>query len=207
MPASVLYPTASQEEIQNQATVHAKPQINEAYIKSIESSVASQPPTTYSSQEGTFSSPFAMTSAFANDFEYPGFSNFSTQEHDNNGLFDMFGHKEPSNGKTSIKTSNVLSSSAKDSLPIISSEKETSKFGFEFGPLSESIDDLELTTTDRAIKDKFLQAKFEIDVGNIPEANKILKEMMENEEIRYKQLSFLDNNGFLGEYAPTSESK
>jgi len=175
--------------------------------KNVEQPVSSQPNTAYSSQEPIYDSPFTMQTAFTNDFNFSPFNFENYNDENNNNYFDVFGFQSELNEVPASKSHSIPSNSTKDSPPLSNNYPESSKFGFGFEPLSEYINDLELTTSTKSIKDKFETAKFEIEVGNLPEANRILKEMLDNQEIRYKQLSFLDGNLINGSYTSISQSK
>lgn len=78
-----------------------------------------------------------------------------------------------------------------------------SKFGFGYESLAENIDELELINNNKESVEKFSQAKYQIEMGNNEEGNRILNEMM-GKEIRYKQYSNLENP-FSSTFAPISE--
>jgi hypothetical protein len=60
-------------------------------------------------------------------------------------------------------------------------------------------------SSDKEWKTKFDQAKFEIEIGNTQEADKILKEMLDNGEIKYKDFVSIDNGAFMNAFTPISE--
>lgn len=84
--------------------------------------------------------------------------------------------------------------------------KDTSKFGFGYDSLVESIDELELTNpSNKADEKRFQAAKDYIDSGNEGEANAILEEMMEKKKLQYKQLSYFGNDIFMSPFTPISD--
>lgn len=70
--------------------------------------------------------------------------------------------------------------------------------------LSDRIDDLELTSDNKDIIQKFSLAKYQIEMGNIEEGNNILNQMMENKEIAFKKYSEMDQD-ILKTFAPISD--
>lgn len=70
--------------------------------------------------------------------------------------------------------------------------------------LSDNLDDLELTSSAKDHIEKFSQAKYQIDLGNIEKGNEILNEMMKNKEIKYKDFSNIDQH-ILNTFAPISD--
>jgi hypothetical protein len=85
--------------------------------------------------------------------------------------------------------------------------KETSKYGFGYESLAESIDELELRDpTNKQDQVKFSEAKAKISEGNVDEADVILTELKESKKISYKQMTYFDNNIFMDSFAPISDS-
>lgn len=105
------------------------------------------------------------------------------------------------------KTNGLIEKAAPTfSFPISGKANGKSKFGFEYESLTESIDDLELVnSSDKGWKTKLDQAKFELVIGNSQEAEKILKEMMDNKEIKYKDFVSFDNSAFRHAFDPISD--
>ena len=84
-------------------------------------------------------------------------------------------------------------------------QPETSKFGFGYEPLSQSIDELELTNDDPYSAMMFQKAKDELKSGNESDAEQILRQMFDNGEIRYKHLSAFGSNLLMSTFAPISD--
>lgn len=84
-------------------------------------------------------------------------------------------------------------------------QQEISKFGFGYEPLSQSIDELELTKEDSYTSMMFQKAKDELKSGNEIESENILRQMFDNGEIRYKHLSAFGSNLLMSTFAPISD--
>jgi len=145
---------------------------------------------------------------FGSDFQIPAFeaANFHDDEDDTNmPFFKSFSYTD---SEPTTQTSNNVktSSTSKESLPQ-TSQVEVSKFGFngvfpdntqqedfESESLSDNIAELELTSNTKELNQRFSQAKYQVEMGNTEKGNEILGEMMDKKEIRYKELSNIEQD-------------
>uniref|UniRef100_A0A7S3N8B0 C3H1-type domain-containing protein n=1 Tax=Euplotes harpa TaxID=151035 RepID=A0A7S3N8B0_9SPIT len=204
VPAETLYPTGPQQMYPEKVTSTAP------MYGTVDYSAFAPPP---SMQSASYSvpepvEPSEKQAEFSLDFGMGPFDvNKLTEDFDEKLFVGSFSYQ--SNGKAKENGFKPKAApSYATSVPKyefgLSSEK--SRFGFEYEPLHESIHELELTNpSDKSLKEKFDQAKFEIDIGNELEGNKILKEMMDNQEIRYKIFNPVDNGVFMNAFTPFSE--
>lgn len=200
VPAESLYPTASP------VMQIEKPMVPMAYGGGVDYSGFSQPMMPVHSTGMLYSQPPVDQMIPSRDpFEMTELVDQLTEEEDTNSFMNKFNYSDSthsaSNGFTS-KATQIVSPFA------ISIDKRTngkSKFIFDYESLTESIGDLELTNlSDKEWKTKFDQAKFEIEIGNTQEAERILKEMMDNKEIKYKEFT-IDNGAFMNALTPISD--
>lgn len=202
VPAEALYPSTTQP-----ATLQAAPVPPPTY-GTIDYSAFSQPPTSvaaaaFVSQEPVSETPHKEASDYGSDLQIPAFDPAQfTEGLDNDPFLSAFNYKN--NGSAAKLPKSVPSSSTKDSPPDSGAFKEISKFGFGYEPLSENIDELELTSSKKELVEKFSQAKYQIEMGNIEEGDRILNNMMQKNEIRYKPFSSLENH-IMSTFAPISE--
>lgn len=142
-------------------------------------------------------------SDYGSDLQIPTFypAQF-TDDLDNDPFLGTFNYK--SFDPASQIPKSVPSSTAKESPPDSGAFKETSKFGFGYDSLSENIEELELTSNSKEMVEKFSQAKYQIEMGNVEEGNIILNDMMQKNEIRYKPFSS-SNFGVMSTFGPISE--
>lgn len=71
-------------------------------------------------------------------------------------------------------------------------------------PLSDRLEELELISDKQEINEKFSQAKYQIEMGNVDAGNDILNEMMQNKEIDFKKFASLDQH-IIQSFAPISD--
>lgn len=198
--AELLYPTATQQQVEN-----GSQSTNPSY-GTVDYSAFSQPPVGMT--ESAFTSQNQVPdhemekiiNAFDSDFHIPGLDSSQFNEEENNNAFlNHFSY----NGNGDAHDNDISHPSKSDQ-----SEGETkkgvSKFGFGYEELSENLSELELTTTSKELIEKFSQAKYQIEMGNIDDGNQILNEMMNNNEIRYKEFSNIDQH-IMSTFAPISE--
>lgn len=144
-------------------------------------------------------------SDFGSDFNIPPFDpNQFNDDNDNNGFLNSFNYKNENEG---VVKNSLPSNSTKASPPQVGEPRtrgQVSKFGFGYEALSENLDELEVTSTSKEVVEKFSQAKYQIEMGNIEEGNQILNEMMSNGEIRYKEFS-IDQHIMSSTFGPISE--
>lgn len=202
VPAEALYPSTTQP-----ASLQAAPVPPPTY-GTIDYSAFSQPPTSMAA--AAFVSPEPVSETFpkegtdyGSDLQIPQFDPAQfTEGLDNDPFLSAFNYK--SNGATTKLQKSVPSSSTKDSPPDSGAFKQISKFGFGYEALSENIEELELTSSRKDLIEKFSQAKYQIEMGNIEEGDMILNDMMQKNEIRYKPFSSLENH-IMSTFAPISE--
>lgn len=137
-----------------------------------------------------------------NEFRLPSSSNnFRVNEKPHNDNFAF------NNGTQYIPQQNYQAPQpAKTPVP---APKPSGKSKFSFGEESpaESIEELELKSIATSLdKSKFEQAKLYIGSGNLDEADAILKDLLEQDKIEYKQMNYFDNNIFMDSFAPISDS-
>ena len=108
------------------------------------------------------------------------------------------------NGGSKQEPKSFPSSVTKESQEDNGKYRQMSKFGFGYEALSENLDELELTSNKKELVEKFSQAKYQVEMGNLEEGNQILNEMMEDGEIRFKQFFGIDHD-ILNTFAPISE--
>ena len=195
VPAEMLYPQAAQVPSPVNTEMPPPPSYG-----MVDYSAFSQPPnsnngSTFGTQEPVFETNSKSQSGFNNDFALSPFDANQLDGFGNDKFFSAFsfesnGHAEK-NGNNSKR---MPSASTKDSPHASGSFTETSKFGFNYEPLSENLEELELTSNNKSTKEKFDKAKFEIEIGNHYEGNRILKEMLDKEEIRYSSSHYFDKN-------------
>lgn len=206
VPAEMLYPSATQ------TTPGTTTDAQAPSYGTVDYSAFAQPPTSvagtaFASQEAGFDSNSKSQTNNNSDFVMPPFDpNQLSDDFNNDPFLKAFSYpsneQKEKNGSTSKR---VPSASTKESPHTSGSFTETSKFGFNYEPLSESINELELASNDKALKEKFEKAKFEIEIGNYSEGNKILKEMMDNKELRYSSSHYFDHN-ILSTFAPLTDN-
>lgn len=139
-------------------------------------------------------------------FEMNNFVDQITEDDDQNSFLQTFNYAENSHNEANGFTANPPQIVSPFSISTDKRANGKSKFGFEYESLTDSIEDLELTNpADKELKTKFDQAKFEIEIGNTQEAEKTLKQMMDNKEIKYKDFIGIDNNAFMNAFTPISE--
>lgn len=202
VPAEMLYPST------NPTSQQDSNQAPQSTYGTVDYNAFSQPPTTvgevaFASQEPAPETPQKEASDYGSDFQIPVFD--PTQlidDHENEPFFNSFSYK--ANEPEAKQSKSIPSSSTKGSPPDSGAYNKVSKFGFGYEALSESIDELELTSSSKELIEKFSQAKYQIEMGNIEEGNKILNEMMESKQIRYKQYANLENH-IMSTFAPISE--
>lgn len=202
VPAEMLYPSATQNQQPD------APMQQAATFGTVDYSAFSQPPTSTDAAFGNTAEPVAEVvqkenSDYGSDFQIPTFdpSHF-VDDIDQDPFLSSFNYK--ANGSIAKAVASVPSSSTKDSTPEIKKPGVASKFGFNYESLADNIEELELINNSKELNNKFSQAKYQNDLGNHEEANKILTEMMNNQEIRYKHFTGIEN-GMMSTFAPISE--
>lgn len=188
VPASTLYPTATPGFVQEPAT-----QATQAY-SGVDFAAFSPPEQT----ADVYASYPVQGAVYDNVFQPPGASES-----------DTFGAPIPT---PSMATPGVMPGQIQ-SFPDQSNSNgingmqfedaqmvpETSKFGFGFDSLTTSIEELELNSTSATSAESFEKAKQALNDGDENQAEEILKELMQNGEIRYKQLNFEGDNLIMGQ--------
>jgi hypothetical protein len=146
------------------------------------------------------------SSDFGSDFNIPPFDpNQFNEDNENNGFLNSFNYKnENGEAAQAPEASNVTKAS-----PQMEGEAknvgQVSKFGFGYEALSENLDELEVTSNSKGVVEKFSQAKYQIEMGNIDEGNQILNDMMTSGEIKYKEFSSIDQHIMSSTFGPISE--
>lgn len=164
---------------------------------------------------------------FGSDLQLPYYDGNTFQDEDSDNFFNSFSYANTdftSNGFNGVATTD--SSGNFFSQP--SGSRQVSKFdfcnetaddhsteenalvdkmmGLKVTPdvLSERVDELELTSEKQEINEKFSQAKYQIDMGNIKVGNDILNDMMQNKEITFKK-STDDDQNIMKTFGPISD--
>lgn len=163
---------------------------------------ASIVPTPYASQEPIQETHNHKNLDYGSDFQLPAFDSSQLDEFDQDPFMNPFSGK--ANGGVKLESMSFPSSATKETHEENGKYKEMSKFGFGYEALSENLEELELTSNRKELIEKFSQAKYQIEMGNLEEGNQILNEMMENNEIRFKQFFGIDHD-ILNTFAPISE--
>jgi hypothetical protein len=158
--------------------------------------------TTYSNQEPIQETINHKNSDYESDFQLPVFDVDQFDVIDHMPFMKSFSGK--ANGGNKHEKMSSPSSVIKENPEDNEKYREMSKFGFGYEALSENLDELELTSNKKELVEKFSQAKYQIEMGNLDEGNQILNEMMENNEIRFKQFFGIDHD-ILNTFAPISE--
>jgi len=213
VPAELLYPSATQptslESPHLQSNSHGAADYSsfnhngkngqEMQYNSYANSVFAQPQVSvaaaaFSSQEPVVKEAvLQQTSSYDSDFQIPGFDPSQLAEDiDSEPFLNSFTYK--ANGAKPKEPKSVPSSMTKDSHSEPEGKREVSKFGFGYEALSENIDGLELTTNTKDLVEKFSQAKYQIEMGNVDEGEQILTSMMGNNQIRFKEFVGLDDH-------------
>lgn len=156
-------------------------------------------------------------SDYGSDFQIPTFDGNNFQDEENN-FFNSFNYNNNGFGFNGYANAEE-SPTTRDLFSHPSDPRKVSKFDFcndaadtspeenalvrqmmnlKVSPdaLSDRIDDLELTSSDQEVIQKFSQAKYQIEMGNVEEGNKILSQMLENQEIAFKKYSSMDQAPF-----------
>lgn len=202
VPAELLYPSTGQVPPTEPITVPA------STYGAVDYSAFSQPATTVAA--AAFATPELIQEPFSkethdydSDFQIPAFDPTQiVDDIDNMPFLNSFSYKDSSSDVKQVKS--VPSSSTKDSPPNSGAPKEVSKFGFGYEALSDNLDELEITSNSKEVIERFSQAKYQIEMGNLEEGNQILNDMMNKSEIRYKEYSNLENH-IMSTFAPISE--
>lgn len=185
-----------------------------------------QMPTTVA-PEPAVESKLKEASDYGSDFQIPHIdpSQFQEEEDDGN-FFNSFNYTN--NFNTDEIANAMTSSTSKEVLPKHPGSREVSKFDFcndttdnvsvdendlvnqmsslkvSSDLLSDKLDQLELTSKTQDSIEKFSQAKFLIEMGNIDKGNEILNGMMATKEINLKQSESLDHQ-IMNTFDPISE--
>ena len=200
VPAEALYPPTAPVMVAESKPMYPMSYAPAEYSMFPHNSASFLPPTFQ-----PIESPFDQSMPLGDTFGMSDFVNKLTEE-DTNPYARAFEYPEILARKT-----NGFTAKTAPKIPTFTSSTENkangkSRFGFEYESLTESIDDLELTNSaDKESKTKLDQAKFEIEIGNVIVAEKLLKEMLENNEIKYKDFVSFDNTAFLNAFTPISE--
>lgn len=163
---------------------------------------------------------------YGSDFQIPVFQDHF-QEEDDNQFFNSFNYNNGdlnSNGHSSAMTS----STPKEMFSEQKDQREVSKFDFvkdapespshgaaglvdqmkslkiSQDSLVERIEELELTTDKQEAIEKFSQAKYQIEMGNVEKGNEILGEMFASKQIKYKEFSNIDQH-IMNTFGPISD--
>lgn len=201
VPAELLYPSTTQQSSMDQT------QMAQPVYGTVDYSAFSHPPasvvaTPYANQEPVQEALNHKNSDYGSDFQLPAFDASQLDEFDQEPFMNAFPGK--ANGGKKHESMSFPSSLTKESPEDNGKYREMSKFGFGYEALSENLDELELTSSKKELVEKFSQAKYQIEMGNLEEGNQILNEMMENNEIRFKQFFGIDHD-ILNTFAPISE--
>lgn len=204
--AELLYPSATQ---QTNSDV-AQPQTSA--FGTVDYSAFTAPPGTTIAEASFGNSEIPQepeqkeASDFGSDFNIPPFDpNQFTEDNDNNGFLNSFNYKNENGGSNQAP---VASNTTKASPQMAGEAKnvgQVSKFGFGYEALSENLDELEVTSNSKEVIEKFSQAKYQIEMGNIEDGNQILNDMMTNGEIKYKEFSSIDQHIMSSTFGPISE--
>ena len=204
VPAEMLYPTTPQQpNPENQITPSPT-------YGTVDYSAFSQPPTLAGANAFNKQTPVVIEASqkeavdFGSDFQIPSFDSLQlVDDIDQEPFLNPYNYVN--NGGVEKAQNPVPSNSMKGSTPdLMKAAHHASKFGFNYESLAESIEELELTKTSKELVEKFSQAKYQMEMGNMSEADKILNEMMEKKQIRYKQFSGAENH-IMGTFGPISE--
>ena len=139
------------------------------------------------------------------------FQNFATQEqmYQNQAIYngyevDGFGTVAAPIKMSPYQTDQYSSMGQIPSHGKMSAKQETSKFGFGYDSLTENIDELDLVdSNDSEAYYAMSTAKSYIQIGKIEEAESILKELLENRKIEYKQMSLYFGNSIFNAFGPS----